>query len=74
MAYSIIQEPGSKYGPCEGDMCDHIDCAGLRTVAASVCRLCVEPIGYGVEYCKDPDDEDRHVHFWCLQGEAERSL
>lgn len=46
MAVGILQKPGTKLGPCK-KACKHRDCAQTRADAATACRFCNKPIGYG---------------------------
>lgn len=68
MGYYIYpQEPGTEHGPCL-PTCKHSDCAASRRDAASLCRICEKPIGYGGRvYFED----SRIVHGLCLELEAE---
>jgi hypothetical protein len=71
MAAGILPAPGSKLGPCK--RCEHRDCAELREMAGSVCRLCDKAIGYSVRYYADPDaapGQRFYVHARCLEREA----
>lgn len=74
MASIFISPPGSKYGPCDGT-CQHTDCQELRTIAASVCALCEQPIGYDQRFCQDREYTG-YVHEICLIEaiEKERNL
>ncbi len=71
MAATHVSPPGSDYGPCP-EPCSHIDCAASRDTAASICRFCTHPIGYGRRYYHDPDEirgcgrPPRWVHATCL--------
>jgi len=77
MAAGTLPKPGSNYGPCWdavlGDVCRHPDCAETRVMAAQVCRLCKERIGYERRYYVDPDSEGKSVqerelvHAACLE-------
>lgn len=46
MAWSILPEPGTEYGPC-AETCAHTDCAATRQMAGLICPFCGEPLGYG---------------------------
>ncbi len=59
--------PGSLYGPCR-NTCDHSDCRKSREDAASLCRICNEPIGYGHEIYFE---KTGLVHAPCLWKEVE---
>jgi hypothetical protein len=52
MAAGVLSQPGTKYGPC-AEPCQHIDCAGSRTIADTVCRYCDKPIGYDRRFYND---------------------
>lgn len=45
MAAISNPEPGSQYGPCDGE-CKHIDCSATRADARRSCTVCMYPIGY----------------------------
>lgn len=86
MASSTLPEPGTKYGPCPSQRggsgvvlnCAHKDCAEMRLVAASVCLICGQAIGYGADYYRDPDTDGavgvdrRWLHALCLELKIER--
>lgn len=40
-----LPAPGTKLGPCLVP-CDHVDCHGVRQMAAVECMTCAEPIGF----------------------------
>jgi hypothetical protein len=67
-AYLYPKKPGTEYGPC-ADECQHIDCAKSRSDAASKCRICNEPIGYGNEIYFE---KSSLVHATCLWRELDR--
>lgn len=67
MAWSIIQKPGEKYGPCK-DGCQHRDCAASRRDAAKRCHDCKKPIGYDTPYAYF---KDNIWHNLCLDLAAE---
>jgi hypothetical protein len=69
MATGVLPKPGSKLGPCEPD-CAHRDCACTRKMAATVCGLCPEQIGYDTEFYDDR--ELGLVHAECLEKHYER--
>ena len=48
-----LAQPGSQYGPCQTD-CKHPRCVRYCRAAGTICRLCSEEIGYGVDYTQDP--------------------
>lgn len=64
MAAGILPKPGTELGPCEDHGCGHTDCAETRRMAAVICRLCGEPVGYERRFY---DDEGRLVHGACLE-------
>ena len=45
MAALFFSKPGSEFGPCE-PVCKHTDCKANRDLAAAVCPVCAEQIGY----------------------------
>lgn len=45
MAAGVLPAPGTTYGPC-ADECRHMDCALTRSMAATACSICGEPIDY----------------------------
>lgn len=49
MSSGMLPKPGSKLGPCK-TKCAHVDCAQTRADAASPCRFCGIPIGYGEHF------------------------
>lgn len=51
MAAGIFQAPGTKVGPCKTS-CQHRDCKQTKAEAASACRFCQKPIGYGVGFIR----------------------
>jgi hypothetical protein len=74
MASGTLAAPGTKYGPCEG-ACEHRDCSHARQMAAVVCRICEQPIGFEKMFY----DEHLHgklcvdlVHAFCAEGEIKR--
>lgn len=69
MAYIILSEPGTKYGPCK-EPCAHKDCAATRKEAESICSLCSQPLGYQRKITRD--NEYGEVHMMCLEGGLER--
>lgn len=82
MAFALIAEPGTKYGPCVPSQggngvklyCGHKDCAQSRTTATSVCIVCGAAIGYMREYCQDDEHDGRYVHYWCAVKRAEKAV
>lgn len=64
MGWSIVPEPGTKYGPCKDD-CEHLDCADWRRVIGSPCSICGEPIepGQAIQYDTDPEQP---AHTGCV--------
>lgn len=71
MAYSTLPAPGDDDATCP-EPCKHLDCQANRRVAEHVCRLCGEPIGFGVKFCLDPYRLDGEIHFVCALREADR--
>lgn len=57
---------GEQIGPCETP-CGHADCAETRSMAAQVCGLCTEPIGYERRFYSEPTDGAGLVHALCLE-------
>lgn len=54
-------------GPCS-DECQHLDCAETRAMAAKMCRLCDNQMGFGVFFYSDPEGQDGDiVHASCLE-------
>ena len=72
MAASTLPAPGTEYGPCGGP-CAHTDCAHTRRMAAVVCPLCEEEIGYGRRFYNDgqPGGFDL-VHALCAEDDLDR--
>ncbi len=76
MAAGILAEPGSPNGPCQ-ELCQHIDCAESRRMAAAPCDRCQEPIGYNRRFYSikhEPNRQGEFVHADCEEDavEAER--
>ena len=73
MAASILAEPGTEYGPCER-ACGHSDCAAVRKMAETICRVCKVPIGYGIWFYGErthPEGGTMYAHAVCLEDEVE---
>ena len=70
MAASHLAKPGEKFGPCE-TACSHPDCMGTRRMAAIICRICGEPIGFDRNFYQE-GAWDKLVHASCLEDEVER--
>jgi hypothetical protein len=72
MAAGKIPAIGHHLGPCK-ESCHHTDCAGLRRMAESYCRLCNEPIGYDRYFYIDPQQpktgDKAYIHAICLEKE-----
>ena len=70
MAAGSVPRPGSEY-LCTAK-CQHTDCADLRRIAATLCRICRDPIGYDSLFYRDTDHAtmDDFVHAGCLETEA----
>ena len=62
MAYATLPKPGSEYGPCL-PTCSHSDCKQTRTMAATICHICNDPLGYAAPF--QQDSKDRLVHLHC---------
>ena len=66
-----LARPGTTYGPCQTD-CKHPRCVRSRRTAATICRLCSQEIGYGVDYAQDPKSRivgaraDALAHVACI--------
>lgn len=71
MAAGVLPKPGSKLGPCKG-ACKHRDCAMTRADAASPCRFCGKPIGYGESFFRARLDGGL-AHAWCVDEAVERN-
>jgi len=69
MAAGVLSKPGTEYGPC-AEPCHHIDCAGSRTIADTVCRYCDKPIGYDRRIYYD----EGYVHASCSEDAIEQEL
>lgn len=67
MAAGVLSKPGTEYGPC-AEPCRHIDCAGTRTIAETVCRYCDKPIGYDRRFYND----EGYVHSSCSEDAIEQ--
>ena len=72
MAAGRLPEPGSKY-LCKA-ICEHTDCADIRRVAETLCRVCREAIGYNRRFYRDTDHAtmDDFVHAVCLETKPDR--
>ena len=70
MAALGLSAPGTEYGPCIED-CAHEDCAQTRRMAACVCRICDQPIGYDDRFFREGEGGwDHLVHATCLWNEV----
>ena len=70
MASIRISEPGTEFGPCADESCQHTDCAASRRQAETICRFCNEPIGYDRFFCED--DLGHLAHERCLVEKIEK--
>ena len=72
MAAGRLDEPGTKYGPCE-DRCHHSDCAETRRMAKVLCGICGKPIGYNTDFYKADGDTDytKLEHAECVYDRME---
>jgi hypothetical protein len=66
----IIRSPNKKallgeHQVCFDEACGHDDCARLRAQAREKCRFCRKYLGYGREYCDNPDGPG-FVHSSCV--------
>jgi hypothetical protein len=77
MGWVVLPAPGKvvdgvEIGPCVAP-CKHTDCVETRALAASLCRLCGQPIGYERPFYRDPVDGPSgvvcYVHARCLLEE-----
>ena len=70
MAAGILSTPGTQFGPF-AELCQHSDCAGMRRIAETICRLCDKPIDFNNRFYNDHS----YVHAVCLEDaiEADRS-
>lgn len=59
--------PGTTYGPCTGK-CHHTDCARMRKIARSKCRICRKVVGYEALVMFEGDDQV--VHAACAEAET----
>ena len=71
MAAAMLARPGTKTGPCKGE-CAHKDCAGTRSMAATLCLYCKKPIGYGVRFYRT--EADGLAHALCFEEAIEREM
>jgi len=71
MAAGVLPKPGTKAGPCKTP-CKHVDCRQTRTDAASACRFCNEPIGYGRLFVRARLDGSL-AHDICLETAVSRN-
>lgn len=71
MAAGILPKPGTKVGPCKGK-CSHRDCAQTRQDAATPCRFCQKPIGYGENFIR-ARLTGALAHAWCADEAVERN-
>lgn len=69
MAVGVLPEPGTKFGPCVPE-CSHRDCAQTRMIAASLCRMCDEAIGYEKGFFRDDAEGAKWIHAVCAEDEA----
>jgi len=67
MAAAWLSKPGTEYGPCP-DPCKHTDCQATRDMAAALCHVCEEPIGYDRRFYFEPKTK-RYVHAICLESQ-----
>lgn len=69
MAAATLPAPGSEndLGPCE-PICAHTDCAAIRVMAMTPCRICRKAIGYETRFYQESDR--RLVHAACLEEEV----
>lgn len=74
MAFSMIDKPGTKTGPC-AKKCEHRDCAASRSEVEKICPGCSKPIGYGVAFTtvRDKADLPWTWHNLCAEIDAEKS-
>jgi hypothetical protein len=66
MAYSRIEKPGRKLGPCINENCGHRDCAELRHMAGQTCPICQNKIGYARTFSLVPDETKVIAHHFCI--------
>jgi hypothetical protein len=67
MAAGILSSPGTQFGLC-ADTCQHSDCATVRLIAETICRFCVNAIGFNNRFYND----NGYVHASCLEDAVER--
>lgn len=65
MAAGVLPAPESIYGPCK-DECVHTDCEMTRSMAAAVCSICGEEIGYECRFYGNT--LDTMVHASCREA------
>lgn len=70
MAAGKLYRPGNRNGPCVLS-CTHRVCVDTRRMAASVCRLCERPIGYGVKFYAD---DEGLVHASCFAKALDEAM
>lgn len=71
MAAGFLSPPGTEFGPCIDD-CQHTDCAESRKIAASVCPICGEEIGYNRRFFREAGIG--HTHEVCEIEMTERAF
>ena len=71
MAYGRLPEPGTEFGPCEGE-CNHTDCNKTREMAETECGICSEKIGYETNFQKDRNGN--LVHHICNLDKIEMEV
>jgi hypothetical protein len=66
-----IAFPGTRYGPCEDEGCEHQDCRLDRMQAACVCPFCGDAIGYGNDFFVVGSPQQL-AHESCMTAAAEK--
>lgn len=69
MAYIILPEPGSQYGPCV-PVCKHTDCQLTRQQSELICPHCGKPLGYNKPITSSPFRAEKLSHLSCVEEDA----
>ena len=70
MAAGILPKPGTKFGPCEDENCQHRDCIENRKMANENCTICGLPIGYETRFYES--QKDKLEHAICVEEKIEK--
>lgn len=75
MAAGRFDKPGTKFGPCIDDSCNHRDCNLTREMVSQVCKYCKKEIGYDTRFYVLPFERDHTrgelVHALCHEDAIE---